>query len=126
MSPSDGGPARLVAGRDYPHTYREFTQRFPDEDACLRYIERLRWPDGFVCPACGARADPWHQTRGRLLCRSCRHQATVTAGTIFDKTRTPLTTWLEAAWHLTTAKSGMSAVILQRTVGTNYRVAWTM
>jgi transposase-like protein len=50
----------------------------------------------------------------------------VTAGTIFDKTRTPLTTWFEAAWHLTTAKNGMSAKTLERTLGTSYRVAWTM
>jgi len=50
----------------------------------------------------------------------------VGAGTIFDKTRTPLTTWFEAAWHLTTAKNGMSAKTLERTLGTSYRVAWTI
>jgi hypothetical protein len=60
----------------------------------------------------------------RLLCPSCRHQTTVAAGTIFYKTRTPLTTWFEAAWHLTTAKNGMSAKTLQKTLGTSYRVAW--
>jgi hypothetical protein len=47
-------------------------------------------------------------------------------GTIFDKTRTPLTTWFEAAWHVSTAKNGMSAKTLERTLGTKYRVAWTM
>ena len=62
----------------------------------------------------------------RLVCPHCRYQATVIAGTIFDRTRTPLTTWLDAAWHLTTAKNGMSAKTLERTLGTSYRVAWTI
>jgi transposase-like protein len=117
---------RLVAGEDYPATYRGFVAMFPDDEACLRYVEELRWPDGFSCPACGARGEPWRATRDRLVCRVCRRQTRVTAGTIFDKTRTPLTTWLEAAWHLTTAKSGMSAVTLSRTLGTSYQVAWAM
>ena len=60
------------------------------------------------------------------MCSECRHQASITAGTILDKTRTPLTTWLEAAWHVTTAKNGLSAKTLERTLGTSYRVAWAM
>lgn len=99
---------------------------FPNDAACAGHVEQLRWPEGFQCPACGAVGEPWRQTRGRLVCHACRHQATISAGTIFDKTRTPLTTWFEAAWHLTTAKNGMSAVTLQRTLATSYRVAWTM
>jgi len=99
---------------------------FPDGRACAAYLERLRWSDGFVCPACRSTAAPWRQTRGRLVCGTCRHQGTVTAGTLLDKTRTPLTTWFEAAWHLTTAKHGLSATTLERTLGTRYRVAWTM
>lgn len=117
---------RLVAGQDYPRTYREFVAMFPDDKECARYIERLRWPDGFVCPACGARSEPWRASRGRRLCPVCREHVRVAAGTIFDKTRTPLTTWFEAAWHLTTAKNGLSAKTLERTLGTRYRVAWTM
>ena len=112
--------------RDYPRTYREFVEMFPDDEACASYLERLRWPEGFVCPACKTTATPWRQTRGRLVCSACRHQASVSAGTILDKTRTPLTTWFEAAWHVTTAKNGMSAKTLERTLGTSYRVAWTM
>ena len=116
-----------MAGRDYPRTYREFVKMFRDEEACRAYLEQLRWSGGFVCPACGQTTGaPWRQTRGRLVCPACRRQASVTAGTILDKTRTPLTTWLEAAWHLTTAKNGLSAKTLERTLGTNYRVAWTM
>ncbi len=60
------------------------------------------------------------------MCTSCRYQGSAIAGTIIDKTRTPLTIWFEAAWHLTTAKNGLSAKTLERTLGTRYRVAWTM
>jgi transposase-like protein len=116
----------LEVGRDYPRTYREFVKMYPDEKACTTYLEQLRWPRGFSCPACGTTATPWRQSRGRMVCAACRHQASVTAGTIFDKTRTSLTTWLEAAWHVTTAKNGLSAKTLEQTLGTTYRVAWTM
>jgi transposase-like protein len=116
----------LVAGRDYPRTYREFVSMFPDDVACAKYLERLRWPATFICPACDATTGLWRQSRGRLVCPSCRHQVTATAGTLFDKTRTSLTTWFEAAWHVTTAKNGLSAVTLQRTLGTSYRVAWAI
>ena len=129
MSSSDGETALqplIVAGHDYPRTYREFVVMFPDDEACASYFEQLRWPKGFICPACKTKAIPWRQTRGRLVCSACRHQTSVSAGTIFDKTRTPLTTWFEAAWHVTTAKNGMSAKTLERTLGTSYRVAWTM
>jgi transposase-like protein len=63
---------------------------------------------------------------GRLVCPACRHQSTVTAGTIFDKTRTPLTVWFDVAWHMTTAKNGVSARTLERTMGISYQVAWHM
>lgn len=99
---------------------------FPDDEACARYLEGLRWPEGFVCPACGANGEPWRASRGRRVCPGCREHVRVGAGTILDKTRTPLTTWFEAAWHVTTAKNGMSAKTLERTMGTSYRVAWTM
>lgn len=115
-----------MAGRDYPRSYREFVEAFRGDAACARYLEELRWPQGFACPACEAVGELWRQTRGRLVCASCRHQTTATAGTILDKTRTPLTTWFEAAWHVTTAKNGMSAKTLERTLGSSYRVAWTM
>lgn len=118
-------PSAPVAGQDYPRTYREFAAMFPDDAACAAYLERLRWQNGFLCPACrGSSALPWKETRNRLVCPLCRHQTTVTTGTILDKTRTPLTTWFEAAWHLTTAKNGMSAKTLERTLGISYRTGW--
>jgi len=113
-------------GHDYPNTYRGFVNMFPDETACAAYLARLRWAQGFVCPACKAASNAWSESRARLECPFCHHQTSVTAGTIMDKTRTPLTTWFEAAWHLTTAKNGLSAKTLERTLGTAYRTAWTM
>lgn len=99
---------------------------FPDTSHCAGYLERLRWPTAFSCPRCGQVGEPWRQSRERLVCPACRHQTSVTAGTILDRTRTPLTTWFEAAWHVTTAKNGFSAKSLERTLGVRYRVAWTM
>jgi transposase-like protein len=113
----------LIAGKDYPRNYREFVAMFPDNEACEQYLEKLRWPTGFICPRCQESSNPWRHTRNRLVCPNCRHQSSVTTGTILDKTRTPLTTWFDAAWHLTTSKNGMSAKTLEITLGTSYRVA---
>ena len=87
----------LTTRGDFPHTYREFVQRFPSDEACAVYLEQLRWQNGFCCPVCQTIGVPWRQTRGRLVCSACRHQTSVTTGTILEKTRTPLTTWFEAA-----------------------------
>ena len=116
----------LVPSIDYPDTYREFVKMFPDDATCAAYLARLRWPEGFICPACKESSTPWSESRGRLACPICRHQTSVSAGTILDKTRTSLTTWFEGAWHVTTAKNGMSAKTLERTMGISYRVAWMM
>jgi transposase-like protein len=116
-----------LANRDYPHTWSEFLDRFSSEEACAAYLERLRWPSGFACPSCGSMTPPYRATRLRLMCRDCRRQSTVTAGTIFDKTRTPLRVWYAAAWYLTNQKQGVSALGLQRVLGLgSYQTAWTM
>ena len=100
---------------------------FHSEQACLDYLERLRWPNEFVCPSCGAVEAPTKTSRSRLTCPSCKHQTSVTAGTIFDKTRTPLKVWLAAAWYITNQKHGVSALGLQRVLGLgSYQTAWTM
>lgn len=114
-------------GKDYPRNWNEFLDRFGAEEACLSYLEGLRWPQGFICPDCGVAAEPYRSSRTRLMCRSCGHQTTVTAGTIFDKTRTPLRVWLAGAWYLTNQKQGVSALGLQRVLGLgSYQTAWTM
>jgi transposase-like protein len=115
------------ANPDYPHTWGEFLDRFSSEEACAAYLEQLRWPSGFACPQCGSMTAPYRASRVRLMCKDCRRQSTVTAGTIFDKTRTPLRVWLAAAWYLTNQKQGVSALGLQRVLGLgSYQTAWTM
>lgn len=100
---------------------------FPDDASCLAYLERLRWPQGFVCPRCGAAGDPYRASRNRLLCRACRAQSSVTAATIFEKTRTPLRSWFAAVWYVTNQKHGVSALGLQRVLGLgSYQTAWAM
>jgi transposase-like protein len=120
-------PERPVAGRDYPADWAEFQAFFPDEAACLRYLERLSWPHGFLCPACGGGQPPWRGSRQRLVCRACGHQTTVTAGTLFQGTRTPLRQWFAAAWLVATAEQGVSARQLARALDLgSYETAWTM
>ena len=116
-----------IPGKDYPQNWNDFLDWFATEDSCLAYLERLRWVDGFVCPRCGNAAQAYRASRTRLMCRACQHQSSVTAGTIFDKTRTPLRVWLAAAWYLTNQKQGVSALGLQRVLGLgSYQTAWTM
>ena len=109
---------------DYPETLMELEQRFSDEEACRQYLFDLRWPEGFRCPRCqGARA--WRMSRGLWLCGTCRHQVSVTAGTIFQDTRYPLSVWFRAIWQVTSQKNGVSALGVMRVLGLgSYKTAW--
>ena len=110
---------------DYPRTLAELEQRFSTEDACREYLFALRWPEGFVCPVCG-NLEAWRMSAGRWLCTHCRRQVSVTAGTMFHRTRLPLMTWFRAIWHVTSQKNGVSAIGVQRVLGLgSYRTAWT-
>jgi len=110
---------------DYPRTVAELERRFRTEQACREYLFELRWPSGFRCPRCGA-AKAWPMCSGRWQCAECGRQASVTAGTIFQDTRTPLTIWFRAMWWVTTQKNGVSALGLQRVLGLgSYQTAWT-
>src|SRR3990170_4787219 len=111
---------------DYPRTLQELEQLFSTSDACRKYLYSLRWPDGFVCPRCGGR-DTWPMKGGLWLCGQCRHQTSVTAGTIFQDSHMPLTTWFRAMWYVTTQKNGVSALGLQRVLGLgSYKTAWAL
>lgn len=118
--------ASLKAGRDYPPSYAELRAWFPDDAACRDYLEWLRWPAGFICPRCqGTRA--WRLGDGRFWCEPCRRRVSVTAGTIFQDTRTPMTVWFAAAWYVTSAKNGVSAKTLHRLLGFgSYQTAWAL
>jgi transposase-like protein len=116
-----------VSGRDYPRTWAQFLDWFPDDAACAEYLEGLRWPNGFVCPRCAEADEAYRSSRARLMCRHCRYQCTVTAGTVFEKTRTPLRSWLAAGWYITNQKQGVNALGLQRVLGLgSYQTAWAM
>lgn len=115
------------AGQDYPRTWVQFLDWFHSEEACRQYLYNLRWPNGFICPKCGVADKPCRSTRGRLMCSHCNFQTTVTAGTIFDKTRTELRVWFAGIWYITNQKHGISALGLQRVLGLgSYETAWTM
>lgn len=115
-----------VAGVDYPSTFQELDEWFRDEVACRACIRRLRWPTGFCCPHCGVAGEPWGMAGGWLRCRACRGETSVTAGTISDGTRKPLRTWFLAMWLVTSQKSGVSALGLQRALGLgSYETSWT-
>lgn len=104
----------------------ELEQRFATDQACREYLFALRWPEGFVCPRCGGR-QAWAMKRGLWLCSTCRYQASVTAGTIFQDTRVPLTLWFRAMWLVTSQKNGASALGVQRVLGLGcYKTAWAM
>lgn len=123
----DSAASQPSAGIDYPRDWNQFLEWFSSEERCLAYLERLRWPDGFACVQCGQIAQPFRASRGRLICRGCRHQSSVTAGTIFDKTRTALRTWFAAIWYVTNQKQGVSALGLQRVLGLgSYQTAWAL
>jgi transposase-like protein len=109
---------------DYPSRWQDFLAWFPNETHCLAYLEQLRWGHGFACPRCGGQA-AWQRGDGSRRCSDCRHTTSVTAGTIFHLTRTPLTTWFAAVWYVTNQKNGVSALGLQRILGIDYRTAWT-
>jgi transposase-like protein len=110
---------------DYPRNLKEFDARFGSEEACREYLLQLRWPDGFRCPRCGGRESSPVRTV-LLRCGDCRHQTSVTAGTIFQDTRTSLRLWFQAMWWVTSQKNGISALGLQRVLGLNtYETAWT-
>ena len=114
-----------VAGIDYPATFQEFDAWFRTEQMCIDYLFKIRWPDGFVCPKCGTKSDPWPTGRGLLMCSSCGHQATVRAGTIFHRSRMPPKVWYAAMWFVCAQKTGVSALTLQNQFGFgSYETAW--
>jgi ribosomal protein L37AE/L43A len=104
----------------------DFLSRYGSEDQCAHALVSHRWPDGFRCPSCGA-ADHYvvsHGARKLFQCRCCRHQTSLTAGTLMDSTKLPLRTWFLAIFLLSQAKTGLSALALMRQLGTSYRTAW--
>ena len=104
----------------------EFQRRFSTEQGCQQALEQARWPNGFVCPRCGHGKASRITTRRLLQCSACHYQASLTAGTILHKTRTPLVKWFWAIWMVAQDKGGASATRLSKQLELGYRTAWTM
>ena len=110
---------------DYPRTLMELEGRFSDEAACRGYLFALRWPQGFVCPACGGRGRAIRRDLWR--CEGCGRETSVMASTIFQDSKLPLTIWFRAMWQVTSQKNGISALGLQRVLGLgSYKTAWAL
>lgn len=111
--------------REYPMTFDEFVKQFSTEEQCREYLFQLKWPNGFECPKCKNK-DYGIVGEKQYWCSSCKYKVSVTAGTIFQDTRSPLRTWFVAIWWITTQKYGASAEGLQQVLGIgSYETAWT-
>lgn len=106
---------------------KEFQRAFATEQACLDHLFKLRWPDGFRCPRCRHSHYYYHRTRRLFQCVECKYQASVTAGTVFHKTRTPLVNWFWMIFVMARQKSGVSMLGIQGMLGMpSYKTVWTM
>jgi transposase-like protein/Zn ribbon nucleic-acid-binding protein len=108
----------------YPKNFQEFLEYFKTEDDCWNYLFTMRWPDGFICPKC--KTGKYWLTEKRLIhCVNCGHQASITAGTIFQGTRKPLLLWFHIIWWVVAQKTGASAYNLKDFMGFgSYETAW--
>jgi transposase-like protein len=113
----------------FPTSLPDFQVTFPDEAACLAYLESLRWPDGFVCSSCKAKGEPRRIVKRPhvLRCAACKCETSVTAGTVLQDSHSRLVNWFWGAYLLTTQTPGMSALQFQRQLGLNrYATAFLM
>ncbi len=111
---------------DYPRNLREFDRLFAHKDACLHFLEKVRWGSDFACQSCGGK-DYWTLSTGLRRCKTCRFKNSVKTGTIFESSRLPLKMWFYAIWWITAQKTGVSALDLQKDIGLgSYRSAWLL
>lgn len=112
----------------FPKSLIEFQGRLATESACAAYLFERRWPEGFVCPGCGAHRAWLLRTKAFTYeCAACRRQTSVTAGTIMHASKLPLTMWFWAAFLMATHSNGISALQLQSQLGLgSYRTAWML
>ena len=106
----------------------EFLDRFGSEPQCVAAVTAARWPNGFRCPRCGSAEHcvVGHGTRKLFQCNSCRHQTSLTAGSLLEHTKLPLATWFLAIYLISQAKTGLSALALKRQLGVSYPTAWLL
>jgi transposase-like protein len=105
----------------------QFQKRFSTEDRCRKFLLKQRWKDGFICPKCAHTDAYFIRTRSSYQCKSCRHQVSITAGTIFHKTRTPIRKWFWMIYLLSQSKHSYSVLGLQKMLKIKtYDNAWLM
>jgi transposase-like protein len=110
-----------------PMSLLEFQRKFSTEKACQEHLFRLRWPQGYQCPRCQHDQAYFHRTRQLYQCKACGYQASLTAGTIFHKTRTPIIKWFWMIFLMGRQKSGVSMLSLQRMLEIkSYKTVWVM
>lgn len=108
-------------------TLFDYQKQFSKEEDCFNYLFNLRWPNGFECPKCGNTEYYIIHKDKMFQCKRCRHQTTVTAGTVFHKLRQPMSILFMAVYLISTSKKGFSAMEFQRKLGLNgYKTAWLL
>ncbi|MCW5939361.1 MAG: IS1595 family transposase [Fimbriimonadaceae bacterium] len=109
------------------YTLRDFQRQFPTDDSCLEWLVGFLYPAGIPCPNCD-KVTKHHKLKGRkaFSCDMCGHQAHPTAGTIFHKSSTPLTSWFYAIYLMSSTRTGVPAKQLERELGVTYKTAWRM
>src|ERR671938_1046104 len=117
-----GGLRRAVKGL----SEAAFRERFGSEETCRQALFEMRWREGLTCPGCGGRSFCQLRTRKLFQCNRCKRQVRLTAGTVFQDTKLPLTVWFAAVYHLTQSKGGISSIELGRRLGVKQGTAWLM
>ena len=108
-------------------TLRQFQDRFPTEESCLEHLMRVRYGDSLKCAKCGKEARYYRvKARRSYACEYCGHQVYPTAGTPFDRTRTPLRDWFFVMFMFCTTRNGVAAKKVERDLGVTYKTAWRM
>lgn len=104
----------------------DFLARYGSEEQCHATLVELRWPQGFTCPKCGGREHGLCRPRRLFQCSACRHQTSVRAGTVFEASKLPLSTWFLAIYLITQSKNDIAALELMRQLGVKYDTAWLL
>jgi transposase-like protein len=111
-----------------PKTLQQAIIHFSDADNCLKFMVRMRWPDGVVCPTCGRKDVVFLATQRKWQCKSVHHhrQFSAKVGTIFEDSPIGLDKWLVAIWLIANCKNGISSYEVHRALGVTQKSAWFM
>ncbi|MBN1680749.1 MAG: transposase [Anaerolineae bacterium] len=109
------------------YTVRDFQNDFPDDEVCIEWLKNHRWPNGIHCEQCDKVTKHYYiASRKSYSCQECGHHVHPTAGTIFHKSRTPLSLWFYAIYLMALTRGRVSAKQIERELGVTYKTAWRM